>query len=185
MSSPSQQDGIVVFADMLGFAALTEDNPLDVPGLISGERFLALDLDDILKRRLNPLTIAFSSFHMAVRSHIDLASMGGAVTAITFSDSVFFATKRLDLALRFISDLTFSLLSYGVQIRSGIALGSFAALRFRSDILKDGGDHATQFLGTAVVRACKAESCGVKGMRVLIHPSMENLIQPPWLLIGL
>jgi len=177
MDFTNQEDEIVVFADMLGFAALTEENHLDVAGLVSGERILALDLEGILQRRKNPLNVAFSSFHFAVRSQIELASMSGSVTAITFSDSVFFATKDLEAALRFASELTFSLLSQGVPVRAGIASGSFAALRFRSDILKDGGDHATQFLGTAVVRACKAESCGVKGMRVLIHPSLEPLIQ--------
>lgn len=178
MHPSNQQEQIVVFADMLGFAALTEGNILDVEGLVAGERILSLDLQSILQRQKNPLTVAFSTFHFAVNSQIHLASMLDSVTAITFSDSVFFATRRLESALKFASELTFSLMCSGVPIRSGISLGSFAALRFRSDILKDGGDHASQFLGTAVVRACKAESCGVKGMRVLIHPSIEALVEP-------
>jgi hypothetical protein len=144
-----------------------------------------LDLEMFGRRRSNPLTNAFLSFHSEVRTKIHFALMAGSITAITFSDSVFFATKRVDVALRFASELTFSLLSQGVPIRTGIALGSFATLRFRSDVQKDGGDHASQVLGTAVARACRAESCGVKGIRVLIHPSMEPLIQSPWLMMEL
>ena len=57
----------------------------------------------------------------------------------------------------------------------GMASGSFAALRFRSDISTDNGDHAAQFLGTAVVRAYQAERCGLKGLRVFVHPSIGPL----------
>jgi hypothetical protein len=58
----------------------------------------------------------------------------------------------------------------------GIALGSFAAIRFRSDVAADSGDHAAQFLGTAVVRTYRTEKCGIKGMRLLVHPSLEPLL---------
>jgi hypothetical protein len=58
----------------------------------------------------------------------------------------------------------------------GIGYGTFAALRFRSDITVDSGDHAAQFLGTAVVRAHAAETCGIKGLRILIHPSVMPLL---------
>jgi len=58
----------------------------------------------------------------------------------------------------------------------GISFGSFAALRFKSDITSDGGDHAAQFLGTAIVRAHAAETCGIKGLRILLHPSVMPLL---------
>ena len=35
----------------------------------------------------------------------------------------------------------------------------------------EGGDHSAHFLGTGVVRAHAAESCGIKGLRILLHPS--------------
>jgi hypothetical protein len=52
-------------------------------------------------------------------------------------------------------------------------------VRFRSDITVDGGDHAAHFLGTAVVRSHKAESCGIKGMRIRLHPSAVSLLSDP------
>src|SRR5262249_42468760 len=73
-------------------------------------------------------------------------------------------------------NLAQSMLPRKIPLRMGIAFGSFAALRFRSDVSADGGDHAAQFLGTAVVRAYQTEKCGIKGIRILLHPSVESLL---------
>ena len=67
-------------------------------------------------------------------------------------------------------------LQNGVPVRAGIALGKFEAIRFKSDIMPDSSEHASHFLGTGVVFACQAESCRIKGMRVLVHPSVEKQI---------
>jgi len=34
----------------------------------------------------------------------------------------------------------------------------------------------SQFLGTGVVRAYETERCGVAGMRILLHPDLEPLL---------
>ncbi len=167
---------VVVFADMLGFAALTEANPIDLRMLHAHSRPLSMTLDDILKKPKNPLTAAFSNFHNSLKSAIEMAEMGHPLTAITFSDSLFIATTYLFEATSFAVNLAQAMLSQKVPVRMGIAFGSFAALRFRSDVSADGGDHAAQFLGTAVVRAYQAERCGIKGMRILLHPSIEALL---------
>jgi hypothetical protein len=169
-------DRVVVFADMLGFAALTEANPIDIRMLRANSRPLSLTLDDILEGSNNPLTKAFSSFHHSLKWAFMTAEMKHALTAVTFSDSVFIATTHLFEAATIAANLAHSLLSEKVPVRMGIAFGSFAALRFRSDVSADGGDHAAQFLGTAVVRACEAEKCGIKGMRILLHRSIEPLL---------
>jgi hypothetical protein len=168
---------VVVFADMLGFAALMEANPLDIRMLHARSRFpQTLEaLDEIIRHR-NPLTDAFSRFHTSVKWAIMTAEMGHPLTAITFSDSVFIATNHLFEGTTFAVNLARSMLSQKVPVRMGIAFGSFAALRFRSDVSADGGDHAAQFLGTAVVRAYQAEQCGIKGMRILLHPSVKELL---------
>lgn len=179
---PSQSDTgatdskIVLFADMLGFAALTEANPIEVSLLTRHERPLSLGIEDILVSRQNPLTEAFWRFHHAVRSTVRLASMEHSLTAITFSDSVFVATDYLFQAADVAVSLVQFLMPQEVPVRIGIAGGSFAALRFRSDVSLDGGDHASQFLGTAVVRANAAEKCGIKGLRILLHPSVVPLL---------
>src|ERR1700730_7874661 len=86
---PSNTNHFVVFADMLGFAALTETHPIDVRMLRARSRPGSLDLESIMKPK-NPLTEAFLSFHLHVKWGIIMAETSHAVTAITFSDSVFF-----------------------------------------------------------------------------------------------
>ena len=61
----------------------------------------------------------------------------------------------------------------------GIAYGTFSAVRFRSDVTLEGGDHAAYFLGTGVARAHAAETCGIKGIRILLHPSAAALLADP------
>src|SRR5437870_5686600 len=90
-------------------------------------------------------------------------NMRRSVTAITFSDSAFIAFTHLIDAVTLAVDFTQSMLSQKIPVRMGVAFGSFAALRFRSDVTAEGGDHASEFLGTAVVRAYQAERCGIKG----------------------
>jgi hypothetical protein len=170
-----EADRFLVFADMLGFATLTEENAIDIARLRISSHPGSWNWDDIVSKPKNPLTEAFSSFHSAVKGGITIAEIHEAVTAITFSDSVFFAGANLPIVAGFAIDLAHSLLCLKVPVRMGLAKGSFAALRFRSDVSLDGGDHAAQFLGTAVVRAHRAEACGVKGMRILVHPSIESM----------
>jgi hypothetical protein len=104
------------------------------------------------------------------------AQMRHRLTAITFSDSVFIATNYFFEATTLAVNIEHSMLSRRIPVRIGVAFGSFAALRFRSDVSPEGGDHAAQFLGSAVVRAYQAEKCGIKGMRILLHPSVEPLL---------
>jgi hypothetical protein len=98
------------------------------------------------------------------------------LTAITFSDSAFIATTYAYEAVNIAIYLLQTLLWQKIPVRMGIAYGSFAAVIFRSDISADGGDHAAQFLGTAIVRAHAAEASGIKGLRILLHPSILPLL---------
>ncbi len=171
-----QQNKIVVFADLLGFAALTEQYELDILSLRSSDR-----LDTIFGSvfNKNPLTKAFTEFHRAMRRGLQLSQLRYSSTAITFSDSAFVATARLYQAAGIAIHLMQSLLRRAVPVRIGIAYGSFEAVRFRSDITADGRDHAAHFLGTGVVRAHATESCEIKGCRILLHPSATALLEDP------
>ena len=170
-------DKIVLFVDVLGFAALIEQHVLDVQSIRRFERPLSFrGFEDIARIQDNPLTRTFGGFHRSIRWALEMANMRHSVTAITFSDSAFIATDHLYQAAGIAIDLLQSLLSQRILVRVGIACGSFAAVRFRSDISNDGGDHAAHFLGTAVVRAYGAEQCGIKGARILLHPSTEALL---------
>ena len=170
-------DRIVLFVDMLGFAALTEAYPIDVGMLNAHNRPFSASFETILGAAKNPLTEAFHGFHFALRWAIDMANMRRPVTAITFSDSAFIVFTHLIDAATLAVDFARSMLSQKVPVRMGIAFGSFAALRFRSDVTSEGGNHASEFLGTAVVRAYQAERCGIKGLRVFLHPSVHPLLK--------
>ncbi len=127
----------------------------------------------------NPLTHAFNTFHRTLRWALQIAQLHTSFTAISFSDSAFVATTRLHEAVGIATYLMASVLRNGVAMRVGIAHGTFEAVQFRSDISLHGGDHAAQFLGTGVVRANATESCGIKGCRILLHPSAAALLADP------
>jgi hypothetical protein len=64
-----------------------------------------------------------------------------------------------------------SLLRAGVPVRIGVGYGSFAAMRFFTDSFKDSDKHGCQFLGQSIVRSVRAESCGLPGCRIFLHPT--------------
>jgi class 3 adenylate cyclase len=175
----SQGDTIraVVFVDVLGFAALTEQHELDGASILRSDRPLSFNsFEEIRRVQDNPLTRTFGDFHRSVKWSLDMANMRHPLTAITFSDSAFIATANLYQAARIAVDLVQSLLPQKIPVRIGIACGTFAAVRFRSDISSEGGEHAAHFLGTGVVRAYAAERCGIKGVRILLHTSTEEYL---------
>ena len=172
------ENKVILFADILGFAALTEANPIDLDLFKAGDRLLSpsLNFETILSISHNRLTHTFSGFHSSLSAVLNLANMRYPLTSIIFSDSAFIATTRTYEAVNIAIDLIHALLPQKIPVRMGIAYGTFAALRFKSDITSDGGEHAAQFLGTAIVRAHAAETCGIKGLRILLHPSVMPLL---------
>src|SRR2546430_15256337 len=160
-SHPIEVDTLIQHDRPLSWSTSEE---LERIGKIADIGTLVETLDVVTRKFQNPLTRVFSSFHGSLRGALSLANMKHSVTAIAFSDSAFIATDYAFEAVNIGVSLVQSLLLQRVPVRVGIAHGSFAALRLKSDIGVDGGDHASQFLGTAVVRAHAAETCGVKGI---------------------
>ena len=174
MTAPDNR--VVLFVDLLGFAALTEQNPLDLAALKHSQNPFSGGIDQLLSADRNPLTRAFTRFHHTMKWAIELAQMSHPLTAITFSDSAFIATIKLSESVSVAAYIIQTLLRARVPARAGIAYGSFSAVRFRSDVSLEGGDHSAHFLGSAVVRSNAAESCGIKGIRILLHPSAAVLL---------
>src|SRR4030067_2558027 len=173
----TKDNKVVMFADIMGFAALIETYPLDIAGLRLQERILSPgNVYKLIEANQNRLTDVFSSFHYSLRWILDMARLKHPFTSITFSDSSFVATNYVYETVSIAIELLHSLLPQKIPVRIGIAYGSFAALRFRSDITADSGDHAAHFLGQSVVRAHIAEACGIKGLRILLHPSVMPLL---------
>ena len=167
----------VVFADMLGFADLTEGyDTLHVPSFEELDHVSNSDVPEPNSETMFIYSLARSyvQFQRALHRAVRRAQQTHDITSISFSDSAFVAVRTFRDAYSFATFLMRELLKAHIPARIAIAYGDFLALRFRADVSLTGGEHAAQFLGSAVVRSHRAEQCGIKGMRILLHPSIFN-----------
>jgi hypothetical protein len=163
----------ILFVDMLGFAALVEEEGEDVDEL---EPIYTDDEVYANSPAPNLLSYRFANFHRCLnqaRSRLQRLSGG---TAIVFSDSAFFALDDVATAVQFARELMLDLVSNDVPTRMGLAQGSYRTLRVLTDSSTNVAVHTSQFLGTGVVRAYQTERCGVAGLRILLHPTIEPLV---------
>jgi hypothetical protein len=163
----------IVFVDMLGFAALVEkegDELNELSPIFTGvELYSPSPAESLLGYR-------FINFHRCLnQARVRLQELG-AGTAIVFSDSAFFRIDSLENAIHIARTLMFELVTTEVPARMGLAQGSYRMLRFLTDSSAQVSFHMSQFLGTGVVRAYETERCGVPGLRILLHPNLEPLL---------
>jgi class 3 adenylate cyclase len=137
-STQDVQEKVVLFVDLLGFASLTEEHPLQLDFIKDSDRFVTR-MAMVLSGQENPLTQVFTGFHRALNSAINLAQHDHPLTAITFSDSAYIATNRLCEAVNIASYFVQTLVRQRIPVRAGIAYGTFSAVRFRSDVTLEGG----------------------------------------------
>jgi hypothetical protein len=163
----------ILFVDMLGFAALVEkegDQVHDLSPIFTGvELYSPSPAESLLGYR-------FTNFHRCLnQAHARLREMG-AGTAIVFSDSAFFRIDSLEDAIELSRTLMFELVTSETPARMGLARGSYRMLRFLTDSSAHVSLHVSQFLGTGIVRAYETQRCGVPGLRILLHPDLEPLL---------
>src|SRR5689334_22401558 len=163
----------ILFVDMLGFAALVEkegDELNELSPIFTGvELYSPSPAQSLLGYR-------FINFHRCLnQARVRLQDMG-AGTAIVFSDSAFFRIETLENAIHLARTLMFELVTSEIPVRMGLASGSYRMLRFVSDSSTHVTFHMSQFLGTGVVRAYQAERCGLPGLRIILHPNLEPLL---------
>jgi len=163
----------ILFADMLGFAALVEregDELNELNPIFTGvELYSPSPAESLLGYR-------FINFHRCLnQARLRLQEMG-AGTAIVFSDSAFFRIETLDNAIHIARTLMFELVTSETPVRMGLARGSYRMLRFLTDSSAHVSFHMSQFLGTGIVRAYQTEHCGVPGLRILLHTDLEPLL---------
>lgn len=92
--------------------------------------------------------------------------------SMVFSDCAYVVFERGDDAERFAVSLMRSFVRNDMPVRMGLAYGSFKAYGFATETLPSGNRlSSAPFMGTAVIDAYRAESSGVKGLRILVHPS--------------
>jgi len=159
MTQPFEKT-FILFVDILGFAALVEkegDEINELNPIYSGVELYSPSPSDSL------LGFRFINFHRCLNQTRDRLQKIGAGTAIVFSDSAFFRIDKLDDAIRLARRLMFELITSETPVRMGLARGSYRMLRFLSDSSANFAFHASQFLGTGIVRAYQTEHCGVPG----------------------
>lgn len=92
--------------------------------------------------------------------------------SLVFSDCAYIVFDRGNDAQRFAVSAIRSFVRNDMPVRMGLSYGSFTAYNFTTETLPSGHTiFGAPFMGTAVVDAYKAESSGIKGMRILVHPS--------------
>lgn len=163
----------ILFADMLGFAALVEREGEEInelnPIFTGVELYAPSPADSLLGYR-------FINFHRCLnQARVRLQEMG-AGTALVFSDSAFFRIETLDNAIHIACTLMFDLVTSEIPVRMGLAHGSYRMLRFLTDSSAHVAFHMSQFLGTGIVRAYQTERCGIPGLRILLHQNLEPLL---------
>jgi hypothetical protein len=163
----------ILFVDMLGFSALVEKEGDDLnelnPIFTGVELYSPTPAESLLGYR-------FVNFHRCLNeARVRLQEMG-AGTAIVFSDSAFFRIDSFEDAIHLARTLMFELVPSEIPARMGLARGSYRMLRFLTDSSAHVSFHMSQILGTGVVRAYETERCGLPGLRILLHPDLEPLL---------
>lgn len=163
----------LLFADMLGFAALVEKEGDELsefsPVFTEAELYSPTSAQSLLGYR-------FINFHSCLNRARRRLQEVGSGTAVVFSDSAFFRIDSLTDAILLARSLMLDLVTHGIPARMGLAQGSYRMLRFLTDTSANVSFHMSQFLGTGVVRAYQTERCGIPGLRILLHPDLEPLL---------
>ena len=175
MNSP-RTEPVVVFADILGFADLVLELEPRV-GIIDYAYYSATGIEELHEelggRTEDPLTSAFVCFHRLLDLHIETLMRADPIESVVFSDAAYVAFRDPGVASEFAVRLMRDLIRFRVPARMGISTGTFRAVRLATDVAEGLRRHSSQFLGTGVVRAYRAESCGLKGMRIFVHPDAQ------------
>jgi hypothetical protein len=157
----------LVFVDMLGFANLVQKFPTRL--IHSGPNEAGFTATST-----SPAPNIFNRFHRIVDTRLFEQSFYGSARAMLFSDCAFFEFGNSLLAVLAAVELMRSFILGKVPVRMGIGKGTFYPFRFSTDITGSTIINRSQFMGTAVVRAHCAERCGGKGLRIFVHPSLEE-----------
>lgn len=171
----------VAFGDMLGFGSLVLENEDTNTERLRNEntewarheqkfKLANASLEQLYDGKDTPsLERQFNHFHRALSRRFDAATFK--LESVVFSDSFFIASDDGNGLLAFLPHLMQEMILNLVPIRVGVAEGSFCLNEMKTAFKATSHDFSVQFLGKGVVRAVKAESKGLKGVRVALHSS--------------
>ena len=185
------KDQMVLFVDMLGFAALTESSgDLDEQSLewtlgMSPESLSSGGMERFLSRdKTSALVVAFRRFHDIVERANKGRIVDKPITYLSFSDSVCLVTVSKFQVFKLACHVMRQLILARLPARMGMGRGDFFPVRFGADwrVGDVGSSARAQFLGTGLVRAYAAgERSGVPGMRIILHESAICAAKGGWL----
>ena len=173
-------DKVVAFVDMLGFSTLTEEFRVEPQLFEEMQRPANIEFLTASLEGANPLAERFIRFHMIVDEAVRSTRLTEDGSSITFSDCAFYAADKLHSVVDYAVEVMHRSLEQRIPVRIGIGCGEFLVVRIRSDFGMTNQDHVVQFLGSGVSRAHAAEKCGIKGLRILLHPSVALLYTEKW-----
>ena len=153
------QNRAVVYLDLLGFAALIEANPL---------HFVTEPVDNPNWQTspANPAAQRLTLFHNVLESSISSEQPNH---AMVFSDCAFGIFYTPTACADFAVALMRGFLQAKVPVRMGLSFGTFRSIGTTSSALHNTSTVVrAMFAGTSIVRAVAAETCGGKGMRILL-----------------
>lgn len=164
----------VLFLDLLGFTQFVRQS-FQVPAAPDGDppagRSAALGHFLRAQRQVDKM---YGRFHRHLERLLRrMPRRGKAPTlSMVFSDCAYVVFERGPDAERFAIAAMQSFVRNDMPVRMGLAYGSFQAYEFSTETLSSGNRlSVAPFMGTAVIDAYRAESSGVKGLRILVHPS--------------
>ena len=166
----------VLFLDLLGFTRFVRDS-FQKKRTERSEQGDANEWDAAKEQfRLSQVEVdaAYRRFHEHLGGLLRRSPRSGKPPALSliFSDCSYVVFDRGVDAHRFAIAAMRSFVRNDMPVRMGLAYGSFTAYSFTTETLPSGQTiFAAPFMGTAVVDAYRAESSGIKGMRILVHPS--------------
>src|SRR5439155_7184982 len=99
------------------------------------------------------------------------------IESFLFSDSCFVGSENVMDIIDFCRAFLHSMIGRKVAVRAGIGAGTFLSLDLDTKRAAS-GDLLVQcpFAGSAVVRAYRAESSGLRGIRCFVHPSVIGAV---------
>jgi len=156
----------LIFADMLGFAALTEDFPKHL--IHSGPDEYGFQHTSSAES-FN----TFNRFHRILDQSVFQHSLNGSVCALLFSDCAFLEFGNSLLAAVAATELMRNFILEKIPVRMGIGKGTFYPFMFSTELRDSTIVSRSRFIGTAVVYAHAAEQCGGRGLRIFLHPSLR------------
>jgi hypothetical protein len=167
-----------LFADILGFASLTEQFPAIRP--VNLALYAEWETEKPFDVRYSSLSSQLEgrlvAFHKAVNVILENVAESD-YDLISFSDSCYVclaphSNHVCRLALLIMRDM----IARRIPIRIGIGYGTFVRYRFSTEESPFRKVHEAQFFGTGVVRAYYADANGPKGLRILVHPSAVEVL---------